>query len=37
VHLTHLVDHAGVKEDALGDSGLARVDVGGNADVTGSL
>ena len=37
MHVAHLVDHAGVKEDALGDRGLARIDVRGDADVTGSL
>ena len=34
VHLAHLVDLPGVIEDALGDGGLAGVDVGGDADVT---
>ena len=33
VHLTDLVDHAGVKKDALGQRRLAGVDVRGNADV----
>ncbi len=34
VHLAHLVAAAGVEEDALSDSGLARVDVGADADVS---
>ncbi len=34
MYLAHLVDLPGVIEDALGDGGFARVDVGGNADVT---
>jgi hypothetical protein len=34
VHLAHLVDLAGVIEDALGHGGLAGVDVGGDPDVT---
>jgi len=33
VDLAHLVDFAGVVEDALRDGGFARVDVGGNSDV----
>ena len=33
VDLAHLVDLAGVIEDALGDGGLAGVNVGGDADV----
>jgi len=33
VDLTHLVDLAGVEEDALGDGGLAGVNVGGDADI----
>src|SRR6185312_2499688 len=33
VHLAHLVDLPGVVEDAFGDGGLARVDVGGDTDV----
>jgi hypothetical protein len=33
MHFTDLVDHAGVKENALGQRGLAGVDVRGNADV----
>ena len=37
VDLTHLVDAAGVEEDALGRRGLARVDVGHDPDVPGLL
>ena len=37
MHLAHLVDHAGVKQDALGDRGLARIDVRGDTDITCSL
>ncbi len=37
VHLAHLVDAAGVEEDALGGRGLARVDVGHDPDVAGLL
>ena len=33
VHLTDLVDHAGVKKDALGQRRLAGIDVRGDADV----
>jgi hypothetical protein len=35
VHLTELVVLAGVEQDALGDGGLASVDVGADADVAG--
>jgi hypothetical protein len=37
VHLPHLVDAAGVEEDALGRGGLAGVDVGHDPDVAGLL
>ena len=37
MHLTHFVDHAGIKQNALGDCGLAGIDVRGNADVPRSL
>ena len=37
VDLAHLVDAAGVEEDALGGGGLARVDVGHDPDVAGLL
>ena len=33
MHFAHLVDLAGVIENPLGDGGLARVDVGGDADI----
>ena len=33
LHLVDLVDHAGVEEDALGQGGLARIDVGADADI----
>jgi hypothetical protein len=33
VHLTDLVVDAGVKEDALGRRGLARINVGHNPDI----
>ena len=33
MHLAHLVVHAGVEQDPLGDGGLAGVDVGADADV----
>ena len=37
VHFTDLVDHAGVKKNALGQRRLARVNVSGNADVARPL
>ncbi len=37
VHLADLVDHAGVEKDALGQRGLAGVDVRGDADVARPL
>ena len=37
VHLADLVDHAGVKKNALGQSGLAGVDVRADADVARAL
>ena len=37
MHLTDLMDQAGVKENALGDRGLAGVDVRGDADVARPL
>ncbi len=37
VHLAHLVDGAGIEEDALGRGGLAGVDVRGDADVARPL
>ncbi len=37
MHLADLVDHAGVKENALGERGLAGVDVRGNTDVARPL
>ena len=37
MHFADPVDHAGVKQDALGQRGLARVDVRGNPDVAGAL
>ena len=37
MHLTDLVDHAGVKKDALGDRRLAGVDVRGDPDVARPL
>ncbi len=37
MHLADLVDRAGVEKDALGQRGLARVDVRGDADVAGAL
>ena len=37
VHLTDLVDHAGVKKDSLGESGFAGIDVRGDADVACAL
>src|SRR5665213_227632 len=33
MHLAHFVDLAGVIEDSLGDGGLARINVGGDADI----
>jgi hypothetical protein len=37
VHFAHLVVHAGVVEDALGRSRLARIDVRHDPDVPGSF
>ena len=37
MHLAHLVNGTGVEEDALGQRGLARVDVRGHAEVAGAL
>ena len=37
VHIAHLVDQAGVEEDAFGAGGLAGINVGGDADVAGAL
>ncbi len=37
MHFTDLVDHAGVKKNALGQRRLAGVDVRGNADVARPL
>ncbi len=34
MHFADFVDFAGVIEDALGDGGFARVDVGGDADIS---
>jgi hypothetical protein len=36
-HLVNLVDPTGVKEDTLGERRLARVDVGGDADVSDAV
>ena len=37
VHLADLMDHAGVEEDTLGERGLARIDMRGDANITGAL
>jgi hypothetical protein len=37
MHLADTVRNAGVKEDALGRSGLAGIDVGHDADVPAAL
>ncbi len=37
MHLAHLVDHSGIKQNALGDRRLAGVNVRGNSDVPRSL
>ena len=37
MHLTHLMDHAGVKENALGHRRLAGINVRGDADVARPL
>ena len=37
MHVAHLVDHAGVKQNALGDRRLAGIDVRGDADVARPL
>ena len=37
VHLAHLVDHAGVKQNALGDRRFAGIDVRGDSDVARPL